>query len=300
MEVFMEMSLVEQVRSFNRTMTERIGVLNDHYLGRNHPLGEARLLWEIGEQGAEVRELRRRLGLDSAYVSRMLRSLEGKGLVIVEASGNDGRVRIARLSNEGLRERAELDHRADDFAHSLLEPLSESQRTKLVKAMSQVERLLIASMVKIIPANPTNSDVIWCFEQYFKELGERFDAGFDPALSISADADELTPPAGLVLMAHLREEPVGCGALKIHKDAPGEIKRMWVAPKARGLGLGRRLLDALEHHAREAGVTVLHLETNHALIEAIQMYRDCGYTEVEAFNDEPYAHHWFEKRLCLL
>src|SRR5690348_10828403 len=131
MEVFMEMSLVEQVRSFNRTMTERIGVLNDHYLGRNHPLGEARLLWEIGEQGAEVRELRRRLGLDSAYVSRMLRSLEGKGLVIVEASGNDGRVRIARLSNEGLRERAELDHRADDFAHSLLEPLSESQRTKL-------------------------------------------------------------------------------------------------------------------------------------------------------------------------
>src|SRR6266567_1139567 len=115
----MEMPLVEQVRSFNRTMTERVGVLNDHFLGRNHPLGEARLLWEIGEQGAEVRELRSRLGLDSAYVSRLLRSLEGQGLVVVEASGNDGRVRIAQLTKAGLRERAELDHRADAFAQSL-------------------------------------------------------------------------------------------------------------------------------------------------------------------------------------
>ena len=72
---------------------------------------------------------------------------------------------------------------------------------------------------------------------------------------------------------------------------------MWVAPRMRGLGLGRRMLLALEHYAREAGVAVLHLETNRVLIEAIQLYRDCGYQEVEAFNDEPYAHHWFEKRL---
>jgi len=100
-----------------------------------------------------------------------------------------------------------------------------------------------------------------------------------------------------LLVAHLREEPIGCGAVKFHENTPGEIKRMWVAPRARGLGLGRRLLEALERSAREAGVTVLHLETNRTLIEAIQLYRDCGYQEVEAFNDEPYAHHWFEKHL---
>jgi DNA-binding MarR family transcriptional regulator/GNAT superfamily N-acetyltransferase len=293
----MEMPLVEQVRSFNRTMTERIGVLNDHFLGRNHPLGEARLLWEIGEQGAEVRELRSRLGLDSAYVSRLLRSLEGQGLVIVEASGNDGRVRIAQLTEAGLRERAELDHRADVFAQSLLEPLSESQRMKLVAAMAQVERLLIASQVTIDLSDPTSPDVIWCFERYYEELDKRFEDGFDPALSISAHAHELMIPSGLALVARLREEPVGCGALKIHENAVGEIKRMWVAPRARGLGLGRRLLEALEGRAREAGVSVLQLETNRSLIEAIQMYRDCGYQEVAAFNDEPYAHHWFEKRL---
>src|SRR6476661_9993540 len=117
--------LVEQVRSFNRTMTERVGVLNDHYLGRNHPLGEARLIWEIGEQGATVRALRNRLGLDSAYVSRLLRSLERQGLVRVAPSGSDGRVRQVFLTAAGLDERAELDRRADAFARSLLDPLSE-------------------------------------------------------------------------------------------------------------------------------------------------------------------------------
>jgi DNA-binding MarR family transcriptional regulator/GNAT superfamily N-acetyltransferase len=293
----MELPLVEQVRSFNRTVTQRIGVLNDHFLGRNHPLGEARLLWEIGEPGAEVRHLRRRLGLDSAYVSRLLRSLEGQGLIKVRTSSDDGRVRRVQLTAAGRRERAELDHRANAFARSLLEPLGESQRVKLVAAMAQVERLLTASLVTISTADPASSDVRWCFEQYFAELGRRFETGFNPVLSISAHAHELTPPNGLVLVARLRKEPVGCIALKLHENAPGEVKRMWVAPQVRGLGLGRRLLEALERHAREAGVGVLHLETNRTLIEAIQLYRDCGYQEVGAFNDEPYAHLWFEKRL---
>lgn len=293
----MEMPLIEQVRSFNRTMTERIGVLNDHFLGRNHPPGEARLLWEIGEEGASVRELRRRLSLDSAYVSRLLRSLEKQDLIVVRASEDDGRVRLVQLTEAGLRERAELDLRSDAFALSLLEPLSESQRVKLAAAMAQVERLLIASMVQITVADPAGQDARWCFEQYFAELGGRFETGFDPALSISAHTHELMLPAGLLLIARLREEPVGCGALKFHENAVGEIKRMWVASRARGLGLGRRLLLALEHEAREAGMTTLHLETNRTLTEAIEMYRHSGYQEVEAFNDEPYAHHWFEKRL---
>ena len=293
----METSLVEQVRSFNRTMTERIGVLNDHYLGRNHPLGEARLLWEIGAAGASVRELRRRLSLDSAYVSRLLRSLEKQGLVVVRTSEADGRVRLVQLTKAGLRERAELDRRADAFARSLLEPLSESQRVKLAAAMEQAERLLIASLVQITVADPTSQDARWCIEQYFAELGTRFEMGFDPTLSISAHTHELVPPAGLLLVARLREEPVGCGALKFHENTVGELKRMWVAPRARGLGLGRRLLLTLEHEAREAGMTVLHLETNRTLVEAIELYRHAGYQEVEAFNDEPYAHHWFEKHL---
>jgi ribosomal protein S18 acetylase RimI-like enzyme len=163
--------------------------------------------------------------------------------------------------------------------------------------MADVERLLRVSMVRFAIEDPTTSDARWCIERYFAELSMPFDTGFDPSLSISADTRELTPPAGALILGRLRGRPIGCGALKFHPGEAAELKRMWVAPEARGLGIGRRLLQELEQHARKAGADVLHLETNHALTEAIELYRRAGYREVAAFNDEPYAHHWFEKRL---
>lgn len=288
---------IQRVRSFNRTVTERVGALDDRFLGRNRPLGESRLLWEIGIEGAEIRALRGRLALDSGYVSRLLRSLQREGLVVVEASPADRRVRLVRLTEAGLAERAELDRRSDDLALSFLEPLSESQRARLVAAMVEVERLLSASMVRFAVEDPTTADARWCLEQYFAELNSRFDAGFDPSLSIPADAHELTPPAGLLMIARLRQQPVGCGALKFHSGAPADLKRIWVAPIARGLGIGRRLLQELEQRAKATGASTVRLDTNRALREAIALYRNAGYQEVEPFNDEPYAHHWFEKRL---
>jgi len=288
---------VGQVRSFNRTVAERIGFLGDRFLGRSRPMGESRTLWEIGSDGVEVRALRARLALDSGYVSRVLRSLERQGLVTVEPSPDDGRVRLVRLTQAGQAERAELDRRSDEVALGLLEPLSEAQRSRLVRAMAEVERLLRASQVTFAVEDPTTPDARWCIEQYFGELEARLEAGFDPGLSISADAHELTPPAGALLIARLRGRAVGCGALKLHGDGPAELKRMWVSPETRGLGLGRRLLGDLERHARAAGVRVVRLETNRSLQEAIGLYRSSGYREVAAFNDEPYAHHWFEK--CL-
>jgi DNA-binding MarR family transcriptional regulator/ribosomal protein S18 acetylase RimI-like enzyme len=288
---------IHQIRSFNRIVAQGIGALDDHFLGRARPMGEARLLWEIGSDGAEVRELRGRLGLDSGYVSRVLRSLERQDLVVVRASTDDGRVRRVHLTRKGLRERAELDRRSDDVAVRILEPLSASQRTTLVEAMTRVEQLLQASMVHFAAEDPTTPDARWCLEQYFAELDARFDAGFDPALSTLPNAGELTPPVGLLLIARLRNRPIGCGALKFHGDGPADIKRMWIASSARGIGLGRRLLHELEQHARDAGVRVLRLETNRSLREAIALYRGSGYVEVEPFNDELYAHHWFEKRL---
>lgn len=159
------------------------------------------------------------------------------------------------------------------------------------------ERLHLSSEVKISIEDPTSAAATWCFERYFAELDARFDTGFDPGASISADAHELAPPAGVLLIARLREHPVGCGALKLHGGGPAELKRMWVAPRARGLGLGRRLLAALEDYARAKGVSVVRLETNRALAEAIALYRRAGYREVPPFNQERYAHHWFEKRL---
>ena len=260
-------------------------------------MSEARLLWEIGPDGAEIRELRGRLGIDSGYLSRVLRSLEKQGLAKTRADHEDRRVRRASLTKAGLNKRAELDRRSDALAVRILESLSDRQRGVLTAAMGEVERLLEASMVSFAVEDPTTADARWCFDQYFAELDTRFDGGFDPALSIPADAQELTLPSGLLVIARLRRLPIGCGALKFHQGRPGELKRMWITPSVRGLGAGRRLLDELERHARGRGVAVLRLETNRALSEAIALYRRSGYAEVDAFNAEPYAHHWFEKRL---
>jgi DNA-binding MarR family transcriptional regulator/ribosomal protein S18 acetylase RimI-like enzyme len=286
--------LVAEVREFNRVVTQRVGALRDAYLSRDRSLGQARVLWEIGD-GCDVRSLRARLDVDSGYLSRLLRALESDGLVRVEQSGDDGRVRIARLTRKGVAERRLLDERSDELAASILAPLSERQREDLVGAMGVVSRLLTASMVEVGVVDPRRPDAQYCLRSYFDELGERFD--FDHTRSISADNAELTLPAGLLLVATLHSEPVGCGALKLHGDEPAEIKRMWVSPDARGLGLGRRLLAELEREAGARGATVVRLETNQSLVEAIGLYRAAGYTEVPAFNTEPYAHHWFEKSL---
>jgi len=224
-----------------------------------------------------------------------LRSLERQGLIRVRSADSDARVRRVALTPKGRREVAELDRRSDAFAISVLAPLSAARRERLIAAMAEVEHLLRASTVRIEPEMPDSADARWCLEAYFRELGRRFEAGFDPALSIPANARELTPPAGVFIIARLGGQPVGCGALKAKDRKVGEVKRMWVSPAARGLGIGRRILEMLEQHAREFGLTTLRLETNRSLQEAQALYRRCGYVEVAAFNDEPYAHHWFEK-----
>jgi DNA-binding MarR family transcriptional regulator/GNAT superfamily N-acetyltransferase len=293
----MEQAMIAEVRRFNRTITAHVGALDDRFLGRSRPLGEARLLWEIGPEGCELRSLRSRLQLDSGYVSRLLRSLEAAGLVTVVLNEADRRTRLLRLTRAGLAERKLLDERSDDLARSLLEPLGGAQRHELVAAMRRVERLLVAGLVEIRPADPTHPDARRCIDAYFAELDRRSDSGFDPSAGISAEPHELRPPAGVLLLAYLRAEPVGCGAVKHHPHAPSEIKRMWIADSVRGLGIGRRLLAELEARAAEHGARAVRLETNRNLTEAIAMYRSAGYVEVPAFNDEPFAHHWFEKDL---
>ena len=289
---------VRVIRLFNREVAERIGALTDHFLGRDRPMGEARILWEIGPQGADVRELRARLSLDSGYTSRVLRSLERQGLITVGPGQHDRRVRRVQLTRAGIAERAALDRRSDDVALRILGPLTAGQRTRLVTAMAEVERLLLGSAVGIAVEDAGSADAQWCLAQYFAELDARFETGFDASRSLSADAPELTPPAGAFLVARLHGRPVGCGAVKFHASAPAELKRMWVAPEARGIGIGRRILVELERLARDHGASIVRLETNRALGEAIELYRGSGFREVSAFNDEPYAHHWFEKHLA--
>jgi GNAT superfamily N-acetyltransferase len=164
-------------------------------------------------------------------------------------------------------------------------------------AMSDDDRLQTAALVELVVIDPAHPHAEYCLNEYYAELDRRFDGGFDPGVTRPVDLDEVRPPAGVFLVARLRGEPIGCGALKFHGDEPTEIKRMWIAASVRGLGLGRRLLAELETRAAASGSRIVRLDTNKALTEAISMYRSVGYVEVDAFNDEPYAQHWFEKHV---
>jgi len=288
---------IAQVRRFNRLVTQRAGALNDHFLGRERPLGESRLLYEIGPGGADLRDLRRRLGLDAGYVSRLVQALERKGLVRLRHGAPDQRVRQARLTAAGRREVGEMNRRSDDAAATLLDSLPPGQRTRLVAAMAEVHQLLRLAGLQIDRVDPASAAARWCVGEYFNELDRRFDSGFDPAASLSAEDRDLIPPRGVFLLASVDGDSIACGALKSITPGVGSLKRMWVAETVRGLGIGRRVLEALEAQARELGLTTLRLETNHTLQEAMRLYRSAGFREVAPFNSDPYAHHWFEKRL---
>jgi DNA-binding MarR family transcriptional regulator/GNAT superfamily N-acetyltransferase len=285
------------VRQFNRLVTQRVGALDDRFLGRDRPLGASRLLYEIGDRGADLRDLRRRLNLDAGYVSRLIKALAKEGLIRLESHAGDQRVRTARLTARGRREMRELNARSDRLAADLLGAVPERQRDRLVTAMTEVHRLLRAAGLVFERVDPASPAARWCVAQYFAELDRRFPHGFDPGTSLHVDDRDFLPPRGAFLVAAIDGETVAGGSVKITAPHVGWLKRMWVTESARGLGIGRRMLEALEAEARGLGITLLRLETNRTLNEAIALYRKTGYRAVAAFNAEPYATHWFEKRL---
>jgi DNA-binding MarR family transcriptional regulator/GNAT superfamily N-acetyltransferase len=288
---------IQQVRRFNRLVTQRIGALEDSYLSRGRPLGEARLIFEIGGRDAcDLGALRRSLNLDSGYLSRLLRSLEGQDVIELRNSEGDGRARSVSLTAKGREEFAAYDALSDGLAGKVLDSLDDARRQRLVAAMGEVERLLRLAAIEIAVEPPESAEGRWCLEQYFAELDVRFEEGFDPGKG-GHDPADMIPPAGWLLVARLDGEPVGCGVLKRLDDGIGEIKRVWTAPSARGLGVAGRLMDRLETLAREAGFGIVRLDTNKALSEAQAMYARRGYAAIERYNDNPYAHHWFEKRV---
>jgi len=286
------------IRGFDRTVTQRIGALNSRYLGRKRPLVESRMLLEIGADARPLRDLRAQLGIDSGFLSRTLRSLERHGLVrTTRPPGGDGRIRIAQLTAAGRNELRKLNELSDNLARSVLAPLSTDQGERLIMAMAEVERLLRASAVELRTERPSTREARWCLKRYFEELAARFRTGFDPSVD-GTPASEFAPPQGFFLVARLDQQPIGCGALKLCDRSTGEIKRLWVAPHARGLGVARRIVRELESIARSCRLHTVRLDTNESLTEARALYDSCGYHEVEPFNDNPYAHHWFAKSVA--
>lgn len=285
---------IELVRDFNRYYTRRLGILGD-YLGQGRPLSEARLLFEIGA-GTDLRSLRARLGLDSGYLSRLLRTLSSQGVVEVRPDPADRRVRIATLTEAGVRERDELDARARDSVAELLEPLTSAQRERLIEAQGQVRRLLRLAAVVISPVPDDDADGRECLRAYAAELALRFPEGYDPATLIQPG--ELG--VGALLLAREEERPIGCGVWQRLSDGVAEIRHLWVCGAARGLGLGRRLLEHVEADAAARGMTTLRLGTHTSLPEAIAMYRSSGYREIPSYSDSQYNQLNFEKTVTPL
>ena len=279
---------IARVRSFNRLVTRQAGVVNDRYLGRR-PLGESRVLFEIGLEGTTPRDLRARLGLDSGYVSRMLGSLQRGGLVDASPDPADRRTKRLSLTRAGRAELRDLNRISDELAAAALGPLSDEQRERLLRAQDEVRHLLALSMFSVEREDPASADARWCLGHYYAELDERFEEGFDTR-RWPADPTRF-------VVARLGGQPAGCGALKTLGPEVGEVARMWVDRPHRGLGLANRILVALEEQAAELGFSTVRLDTNRALDEAKAMYRGAGYVEIERYNDNPYANHWFEKRL---
>lgn len=283
------------MRAFNRNYVRRVGALEESFLGSGLPYGHARLLHEIGLGAATVQELRIRLGgLDSGYVSRILRALESDGYVTVRQDPTDGRRRTVELTDAGKSAAEDLDKRSEERAHQLLDPLTPRQRDRLNEALATADLLVRAAAITIEQVDPRDPMAQEAMSHYFAEIGDRF--GFTVGDEGFGDDPSLRPPHGAFFVAGSDGAPVASGAVR-EFDGTGEIKRMWVDPAWRGAGLGSRLLRHLEAEALRLGHRVVRLDTRDVLSEAIGMYERAGYERIDRYNDNPHATHFFRKEL---
>lgn len=286
---------ISRFRRFARAVTREVGALDSSFLGRGRPLGAARVLNAVGSGRSDVAEIRAYLGLDSGLMSRLLRGLEEEGLIRTTPHPDDARRRVATLTATGTREFDAYEALSDARASALFDRAVHAG--ELLRAMDLIASALGRDIIAIEETDPASDIARHCLEHYYAELAARFPDGFEVSRSRDPDAGDMIRPRGAFLVAMSDGVPVGCVGLKGSASDTAEIKRLWVCPSARGLGLARRLMTAAEDAARELSIATLRLDTNRALPEAAKLYRATGWIEIERFNDDPYAEVFFEKRL---
>jgi DNA-binding MarR family transcriptional regulator len=286
---------VSRVRRFSRAVTSAIGALDTSFLGRGRPLGAARVLNAIGHGRVDVAELRDYLDLDSGLMSRLLRSLEDEGLIVTMPHQNDARCRIAKLTRAGWREFNAYEAISNSQAEVLLAHYRKPE--ELLAAMDTIASAFGRSRISIEEADPSGKEAHYCLGEYYSELSRSFKGGFEVSLSRDPDVTDMIFPRGAFFVAMLDGLPLGCVGLSGTGSELAEIKRLWVAPSARGLGVGRRLMDSAENAARNISIKILRLDTNSALAEALLLYRNTGWTAIDRFNNDPYPDLFFEKHL---
>ncbi len=290
------MSTTAVLRRFNRTYTQRIGVLEESFLGTGRPVAVSRLLFEIGStDGITARDVRERLDLDSGHLSRMLRRLEAEGLVSTKPDPSDQRRRVVLLTDAGRTARQELDDRSEELAARIVAPLTDRQRERLGEALATADLLVRAATVRLREVPPDDPVARQALGRYLAEIDERFPTGYRVDDQVATAAG----PGSTYVLATSDGEPVAYGGIR---PAPAvdehavEIKRMWVHPDWRGAGLGSRMLRHLESLAHDQGCSRLVLDTNGVLAEAIAMYDRAGYRRIDRYpGSDPHATHFFEK-----
>ena len=289
----MDNSAIQRARRFNRAVTTALGALDTSFLGRGRPLGVARVIHAIGHYGADVSEIRHQLGLDKAVLSRILRGLETEGLITLKQDAQDGRKRLAELTEAGQAEWTAYNDLSDDHAAALLAQHPRAEH--LLQAMDLIASAFGRDRIEMVEMDPRDPAALTCLKAYYDELAKRLARGFDVALSRDPDAVNMMPPLGAFVVAMSDGLPLGCCGLKGDESEVAEIKRLWVHQSARGLGLAQELLTSCEARARDLGIKTLRLDTNSALPEAAALYHKLGWHEIERFNDDPYPDLFFEK-----
>lgn len=269
---------VAAIRAFNRFYTSRLGMVRTGLHRTNHPLAEARVLYEAGQGTTEVTDLRQQLKIDPGHLSRLLSKLESTGLLTRERSPQDGRRQRVRLTPAGLTAFHTLDHRSAEEVDGLLAGLSEDDQRRLVAAMAEIDAVLQDKAPAIVIRGPRPGDLGWLVERHGALYAEEYgwDASFERLVArIAADFDPETDQAWVAELAGTR---AGC-VLCVHQDeTTAMLRTLLVEPQARGSGLGSQLVTEVIRHAKARGYTTLTLWTNDVLAAARRIYERAGFT----------------------
>jgi DNA-binding MarR family transcriptional regulator/N-acetylglutamate synthase-like GNAT family acetyltransferase len=281
---------ISEIRSFNRYYTRWVGALDRHHLGTRFSLADARVLYELANQpGLIARDIIAALGLDPGYLSRMLKRFEADGLVERRKDQADGRAAALSLTAIGEALFDELNRKAAEQIEDAIAPLDEQERERLTTAMGLVARLTAKDeepqAADVILREPRSGDYGWAIERHGVIYATEFDWGprFEGLVAelFGAFASNHDPERERCWIAELGGERVGCVFVVEREPTVAQLRCLLVEPKARGHGVGRKLVEACLRFARDAGYARMMLWTNKGLDSARRIYESVGFALVE-------------------
>ena len=294
---------VAAVRAFNRFYTARIGVLRDGLLRTPHSLTEARVLYELGQREVtEVADLRREMDIDAGFLSRLLARLERQGLVARGQSPSDARRRLVRLTEEGTAAFAELDRRSAQEIGAVLDALFEEDQRRLVASMRTVRELLEQAPPQqsgFVLRAPRPGDLGWIIQAHGRLYAEQYgwDESFETLVAgiVTDYAKDRDPRREAAWIAEVDGEPAGCVLCVRREEDVAQLRLLLVDPRARGRGIGGRLVEECLRFAQHAGYKRITLWTNDILHAARRLYERAGFELVESAPHHSFGHDLVEQ-----